>query len=133
MTDDRERAWRPPCWRGHRPAGTWTPSTAIARCASDSLRSGVTTLRLAPRNGPLDEGPGVRPRGRRSASTRAGSRARRSVGEAETQGERLEEERRLGYVAWTRARRTLTLSYDPSAPSVFLREAFTSAELGADD
>ncbi len=42
----------------------------------------------------------------------------------------LEEERRLGYVAWTRARRTLTLSYDPEAPSPFLLEAFSPEELG---
>ena len=42
----------------------------------------------------------------------------------------LEEERRLGYVAWTRARRTLTLSYDPSSPSPFMLEAFTADELG---
>jgi superfamily I DNA/RNA helicase len=44
----------------------------------------------------------------------------------------MEEERRLGYVAWTRARRTLTLSYDPTAPSSFLLEAFTPEELGLD-
>ncbi|HET7168588.1 MAG TPA: 3'-5' exonuclease, partial [Candidatus Limnocylindrales bacterium] len=42
----------------------------------------------------------------------------------------LEEERRLGYVAWTRARRTLTLSYDPSSPSPFMLEAFSADELG---
>jgi DNA helicase-2/ATP-dependent DNA helicase PcrA len=41
----------------------------------------------------------------------------------------LEEERRLAYVAWTRARRTLTIVYDPGAPSVFLREAFAAEEL----
>jgi len=41
----------------------------------------------------------------------------------------LEEERRLAYVAWTRARRTLTIVYDPAAPSTFLREAFDPAEL----
>jgi DNA helicase-2/ATP-dependent DNA helicase PcrA len=41
----------------------------------------------------------------------------------------LEEERRLAYVAWTRARRSLTILYDPGAPSVFLREAFDAAEL----
>ena len=41
----------------------------------------------------------------------------------------LEEERRLAYVAWTRARRTLTIVYDPGAPSTFLREAFDAAEL----
>jgi superfamily I DNA/RNA helicase len=41
----------------------------------------------------------------------------------------LEEERRLAYVAWTRARRSLTIVYDPGAPSTFLREAFDPAEL----
>jgi DNA helicase-2/ATP-dependent DNA helicase PcrA len=41
----------------------------------------------------------------------------------------LEEERRLAYVAWTRARRTLTIVYDPGAPSRFLREAFDAEEL----
>ena len=41
----------------------------------------------------------------------------------------LEEERRLGYVAWTRARRSLTIVYDPFAPSIFLREAFDPDEL----
>jgi hypothetical protein len=41
----------------------------------------------------------------------------------------LEEERRLAYVAWTRARRTLTIVYDPGAPSRFVREAFDAEEL----
>jgi superfamily I DNA/RNA helicase len=41
----------------------------------------------------------------------------------------LEEERRLAYVAWTRARRSLTIVYDPGAPSRFLREAFDREEL----
>jgi superfamily I DNA/RNA helicase len=54
----------------------------------------------------------------------------RAIGEAEDPARALEEERRLGYVAWTRARRTLTLSYDPGAPSSFMLEAFTSDELG---
>ncbi len=49
----------------------------------------------------------------------------RSVAEAEDPVRALEEERRLGYVAWTRARRTLTLSYDPAVPSPFLLEAFS--------
>ena len=56
----------------------------------------------------------------------------RSVQSAENPVRALEEERRLGYVAWTRARRTLTLLYDPAAPSQFLREAFTDEELGLD-
>ena len=54
----------------------------------------------------------------------------RSVAEAVEPERALEEERRLAYVAWTRARRSLTLVYDPGSPSQFLREAFTAAELG---
>ncbi len=54
----------------------------------------------------------------------------RSVAEASDPGRALEEERRLAYVAWTRARRTLTLVYDPAAPSSFLLEAFSADELG---
>jgi DNA helicase-2/ATP-dependent DNA helicase PcrA len=54
----------------------------------------------------------------------------RAITEAEDPGRALEEERRLGYVAWTRARRTLTLSYDPAVPSSFLLEAFSPEELG---
>jgi superfamily I DNA/RNA helicase len=41
----------------------------------------------------------------------------------------LEEERRLAYVAWTRARRALHLLYDPAAPSAFLAEAFDAGEI----
>jgi superfamily I DNA/RNA helicase len=54
----------------------------------------------------------------------------RSLADAPDPGRALEEERRLGYVAWTRARRSLTLVYDPAAPSTFLLEAFTPDELG---
>jgi superfamily I DNA/RNA helicase len=57
---------------------------------------------------------------------------RRSVADAMEPERALEEERRLAYVAWTRARRSLTLLYDPSAPSPFLLEAFDPAELGVD-
>ncbi len=53
----------------------------------------------------------------------------RSIGEAADQARALEEERRLAYVAWTRARRSLTLLYDPAAPSPFLLEAFDQDEL----
>jgi superfamily I DNA/RNA helicase len=53
----------------------------------------------------------------------------RAVAEADEPVRALEEERRLAYVAWTRARRTLTLSYDPAAPSPFLLEAFDPEEL----
>jgi DNA helicase-2/ATP-dependent DNA helicase PcrA len=54
----------------------------------------------------------------------------RSLREAAEPERALEEERRLAYVAWTRARRTLTLVYDPVSPSPFLLEAFDPAELG---
>ena len=54
----------------------------------------------------------------------------RSIAEGTDPRRVLEEERRLAYVAWTRARRSLTLLYDPGAPSEFLLEAFTRRELG---
>ncbi len=54
----------------------------------------------------------------------------RTVAEAEDPIRAYEEERRLAYVAWTRARRTLTLLYDPAVPSPFLLEAFSAEELG---
>jgi superfamily I DNA/RNA helicase len=53
----------------------------------------------------------------------------RAIADAEDPVRALEEERRLGYVAWTRARRTLTLSYDPAVPSPFLLEAFERDEI----
>ncbi|MCU0314887.1 MAG: ATP-dependent helicase, partial [Solirubrobacteraceae bacterium] len=55
----------------------------------------------------------------------------RSLADAADPARALEEERRLAYVAWTRARRSLTLVYDPAAPSPFLLEAFDAVELGA--
>jgi superfamily I DNA/RNA helicase len=54
---------------------------------------------------------------------------RRSVADATEPERALEEERRLAYVAWTRARRSLTLLYDPAAPSPFLLDAFDPWEL----
>ncbi len=56
----------------------------------------------------------------------------RSLRDAADPARALEEERRLAYVAWTRARRSLTLVYDPDAPSPFLREAFDEEELGVE-
>jgi superfamily I DNA/RNA helicase len=58
--------------------------------------------------------------------------SRRSVESAPEPARALEEERRLAYVAWTRARRSLTLMYDPAAPSPFLLEAFSPEELGVE-
>jgi superfamily I DNA/RNA helicase len=54
----------------------------------------------------------------------------RAVSEAEDPARAYEEERRLAYVAWTRARCSLTILYDPAAPSPFLLEAFSADELG---
>jgi superfamily I DNA/RNA helicase len=54
----------------------------------------------------------------------------RSLADAPDPARALEEERRLAYVAWTRARRSLTLVFDPAAPSSFLLEAFEPDELG---
>ncbi|MEO5965445.1 MAG: ATP-dependent helicase [Candidatus Limnocylindrales bacterium] len=56
---------------------------------------------------------------------------RRSISDAAEPERALEEERRLAYVAWTRARRSLTLLFDPEAPSRFLIEAFEPGELGS--
>ncbi len=53
----------------------------------------------------------------------------RTLAEAETPWRAMEEERRLAYVAWTRARRRLILVYDPGAPSAFVEEAFDPEEL----
>jgi DNA helicase-2/ATP-dependent DNA helicase PcrA len=55
---------------------------------------------------------------------------RRSISDATEPERALEEERRLAYVAWTRARRSLTLLYDPATPTPFLLEAFDADELG---
>ncbi len=57
----------------------------------------------------------------------------RSLADAPDPRRALEEERRLAYVAWTRARRSLTLVYDPASPSRFLLEAFEPSELGLRD
>ncbi len=54
----------------------------------------------------------------------------RAVDNAADPARAYEEERRLAYVAWTRARRSLTLLYDPAVPSPFLLEAFSAEELG---
>jgi superfamily I DNA/RNA helicase len=53
----------------------------------------------------------------------------RALGETDDPRRVLEEERRLAYVAWTRARKTLTIVYDPGAPSTFVLEAFDRDEL----
>jgi DNA helicase-2/ATP-dependent DNA helicase PcrA len=57
--------------------------------------------------------------------------SQRSLDDADDPARALEEERRLAYVAWTRAKRSLTLVYDPAAPSPFLAEAFAPEELGS--
>ena len=57
--------------------------------------------------------------------------SRRTIEDADHPVRAVEEERRLAYVAWTRAKRSLTLVYDPVAPSIFMRDAFSDAELAA--
>ena len=56
--------------------------------------------------------------------------SRRTIEDADDPVRAVEEERRLAYVAWTRAKRSLVLVYDPAAPSLFMRDAFTDRELG---
>jgi superfamily I DNA/RNA helicase len=56
--------------------------------------------------------------------------SRRTIEESDDPLRATEEERRLAYVAWTRARKSLTLVYDPAAPSPFMRDAFSADELG---
>ena len=56
--------------------------------------------------------------------------SRRTLEDSDNPTRALEEERRLAYVAWTRAKKSLTIVYDPAAPSIFLRDAFTEEELG---
>ncbi|HEY8867813.1 MAG TPA: 3'-5' exonuclease [Candidatus Limnocylindrales bacterium] len=55
----------------------------------------------------------------------------RTITESAEPERALQEERRLAYVAWTRARRSLTLVYDPAVPSQFLLEAFSPEELAS--
>jgi superfamily I DNA/RNA helicase len=47
---------------------------------------------------------------------------RRSIADADDSERALEEERRLAYVALTRATRQLILAFDPARPSPFLSE-----------
>ena len=56
--------------------------------------------------------------------------SRRTIEDHEDPARAVEEERRLAYVAWTRAKKSLTLVYDPAAPSMFMSEAFSPDELG---
>ena len=57
--------------------------------------------------------------------------SRRTLEDADDPNRAMEEERRLAYVAWTRAKKSLVLVYDPAAPSPFMRDAFSATELAA--
>ena len=116
---------------------------AVPYSSLEELRAAVTARRRGtggalprrrgadPRHGPRDEGTRVRSRRRHRPGCRA-LPSRRSVTESDDPARALEEERRLAYVAWTRARRSLTLVYDPLSPSEFMLEAFDADELGID-
>jgi superfamily I DNA/RNA helicase len=117
-------AWAAP----YRSAAAFHDAIVVARERRSELRRDDASLMLATAHGTkglefdhvacigLDEGifPGAR-----------------TLAEAADPIRALEEERRLAYVAWTRAKRTLTLVYDPAAPSQFLQEAFDQHELAA--
>ena len=99
-------------------------------CPRPAGRAASRRRATDPRHGPCHQGPRVRPRrrrrdGGRPLPERAGGQRR-----PRTRSRAYEEERRLAYVAWTRARRSLTLLYDPAVPSPFLLEAFDPDELG---
>ncbi len=55
--------------------------------------------------------------------------SRRTLEDSDDPSRAMEEERRLAYVAWTRAKKSLVLVYDPAAPSPFMSDAFSAAEL----
>ncbi|HEX2883048.1 MAG TPA: ATP-dependent helicase [Candidatus Limnocylindria bacterium] len=55
---------------------------------------------------------------------------RRSIDEAADPARAMEEERRLAYVATTRATRRLVLAFDPARPSPFLAEMGLAASMG---
>ncbi len=117
-------AWATP----YRDGGGLRDAIAVARRARAELRRDDASLVLATAHGTkglefdhvacigLDEG---------------SFPSARTLTEAADPVRVMEEERRLAYVAWTRARRSLTLVYDPAAPSPFLREAFDPEELAA--
>jgi len=106
--------------------GRREPPRRRGRAARAPRSAAPRRRRADARHGARDEGPGVGPRpGARRRLPRA-----RSIADAAEPERALEEERRLAYVAWTRARRSLTLLFDPAAPSPFLLEAFDPDELG---
>jgi hypothetical protein len=105
---------------GHRRAASAPRRPAAGRCAAD-VRHGPLTKGLE-----FDHVAVIGLEAGRFPSAR-------SVADAGDPARALEEERRLAYVAWTRARRSLTLVYDPAVPSQFLLEAFDPQELAPDD
>ena len=115
-------------WAVRRSATSTTFRAAVARPPRrSSPRSAATTHGSASR----------RPTRRRASSstTWSSSAWRRAASRAPARSptrwipdRALEEERRLAYVAWTRARRTLTLSYDPERRLAVPRRGVRRAE-----
>jgi superfamily I DNA/RNA helicase len=110
------------------------PSIAALRAAVDARRARLAALRDDNANLTLATAHGTKGLEWDHVIVLAdGFPGRRSISDAPEPARALEEERRLAYVAWTRARRSLTLVFDPDAPSPFLLEAFSADELGLSD
>ena len=116
----RRTARRSPTSRPRSSAGR--PGSADAA----ALREAIATRRercSRPCAATTRRSPSRPPTGRRASSgttsscSRTGSPAAGPSADATEPERALEEERRLAYVAWTRARRSLTLLFDPAAPS----------------
>ena len=119
------RASRPRCSAGRGRSRTWPGSSTASTMPAAGWPSCVATTRPSPWRRPMRRRASNSTTSSWSGWRSAASRAREPSASAEDPVRAYEEERRLAYVAWTRARRSLTLLYDPTVPSPFLLEAFS--------